>query len=420
MAQDTIVGMDTVPPNRVPVPALVGANAVSLVGSTLTFVALPWFVLQTTGSAAKTGLVGFFVALPAFVAGIFGGTLVDRIGPKRASIIADVVSGVGIGLIPLLYRTVGLAFWQLLGLVFLGALLNVPGITARRSLLPELAAHAGMPLERINAIFESNQNLGFLIGPPLAGLLIAWLGTSNVLWLDAGSFAISALAVAAAVPSRLLEQTRAARGRYLDELAAGLRFLRRDRLLLTLAVSLGIANFLDNPLFAVVLPVFAKEAFGSATALGLMLAASGAGQLLGSIGFGAVGHRLRRRPTLLIAFLVSPVIFWALAASPPLLVMIGVLFAVSLLFGPINPILVTVRHERSPLELRGRVFSTFSAVASVAAPLGVVAAGRLIESIGFRPTVLVLAVAAQAIGVGMLFVPALREMDRASSEVAEP
>src|SRR5258708_30853529 len=95
---------------RTPMLALLTANVISLVGSMLTVIALPWFVLQTTGSAAKTGLTGGFVALPYFIVGIFGGTIVDRLGYKRASVIADTVSGIGIVLVPTLYYTVGLPF----------------------------------------------------------------------------------------------------------------------------------------------------------------------------------------------------------------------------------------------------------------------------------------------------------------------
>ena len=144
---ETIIATRTVD-DRLPIFALLAANTISLAGSALTMIALPWFVLQTTGSAAMTGLAGFFVALPGFLAGIFGGTLVDRLGYKRVSVVADLVSGIAIALIPLLFNTVGLAFWQLLALIFLGALLEIPGVTARRALLPELAGMARVRLDR--------------------------------------------------------------------------------------------------------------------------------------------------------------------------------------------------------------------------------------------------------------------------------
>ena len=110
----------TGPTRRIPILALLGANAISETGNVLAFVAIPWFVLQTTGSAAKTGLTGGAFLLAAVVAGVAGGPVIDRMGFKRTSIVADLASAVTVALIPLLYYTIGLAFWQLLALVFLG------------------------------------------------------------------------------------------------------------------------------------------------------------------------------------------------------------------------------------------------------------------------------------------------------------
>lgn len=397
--------------DRLPIFALLAANTISLAGSALTMIALPWFVLQTTGSAAMTGLAGFFVALPGFLAGIFGGTLVDRLGYKRVSVMADLVSGIAIVLIPLLFNTVGLAFWQLLALIFLGALLEIPGVTARRALLPELAGIARVRLERVNGTFEAIQHLALLLGPPLAGILIVWLGASNVLWIDAATFAASALIVALAIPTALVRAQPAATGRYLKELTAGLRFLRGDRLLLSLAVTLAVTNFFGNTLFAVILPVFTKTTFGRATDLGLMLAASGAGMLVGALIFSAIGHRLPRRATWLLAFLIVPIDFWILTLAPPLPVILAALAISGVIGGPINPLLVTIRHERIPTQLRGRIFSTFSAIAQVATPLGIVLAGFLTDGIGLQPTILAIALCAQIVGIAMLFVPAFREMN---------
>src|SRR5215213_1324814 len=112
---------------RTPILALLGANAVSETGNVLAFVAMPWFVLQTTGSAAKTGLTGGAFLLAAVVAGVVGGPVLDRIGFKRASIVADLASAVAVASIPLLFHTIGLAFWELLALVFLGGFLASPG-----------------------------------------------------------------------------------------------------------------------------------------------------------------------------------------------------------------------------------------------------------------------------------------------------
>ncbi|MGI8485786.1 MAG: MFS transporter [Thermomicrobiales bacterium] len=404
---------------RVPVFALLGANSISQIGNMLTMVALPWFVLQTTGSPAKAGMVGFAVFLPGFAAGIFGGTLVDRLGFKRVSVLADGISGVGVAAIPLLYHTVGLAFWQLLTLVFIGALLDVPGLTARRSMLPELTEHANMRLERVNAAFESINNLALLIGAPIAGLLIAWFGASNVLWLDAASFVASALLIATLVPRPPLPATPRIHGRYVEELMAGLRFIRREQLLFPMAIVLALSNGLSGSLFAIVLPVYAAEVFGNATNLGLMVAASGAGALGGAALYGSVGHKISRSVIWLGSFMLMPIDYWVLSLSPSLSVLMMVLALSGAVMGPINPLMVTIRHERSPAHLRGRVFSTYSAIAMAVQPLGILAIGYLIERLGLRPTVILIAVGLQTLALGMLFLRAFRTMEKQTVTVED-
>jgi MFS family permease len=418
--ETAVTASATEPMNRTPVVALVAASAISQVGSMLTLIALPWFVLVTTGSPAKTGLTAFFEALPGFIAGVFGGTLVDRLGYKRAGIIADVVSGCGVALVPALYHTVGLAFWQFLAFVFLGSLLKVPGLTARRSLLPELARLGGLRLEQANASYEAINSVSALLGPPLAGVLIAWLGASNVLWVDAATFALSALVVAAAIPGSPAGAEPAARGRYLDELLKGLRFLRADRVLLALAVTVAIANFLTEPIFAVALPVYVKEAFGRATVLGLLAAAWGAGALAGTILYGALGHRLSRRALWLGAWAVASLTLWALVVMPSLPLLVAALVVGGVAGGPINPLMVTVRHERIPPSLRGRVFSTFSAITLAASPLGMVAIGNAIEGLGLRPALFALVACNQLLSAAMFFVPAFRDLDVPARPNDEP
>ena len=118
---------------QIPLVALYTANAISMVGNVLMVLAVPWFVLQTTGSAEKTGVTGFFEALPIALAAFLGGTVVDRVGYKRSSNIADLGGGVTVALIPILYAMGALEFSTLLALVFIGNLLDAPGSTARAS-----------------------------------------------------------------------------------------------------------------------------------------------------------------------------------------------------------------------------------------------------------------------------------------------
>lgn len=398
--------------NRTPLIAMLIANAVSLIGSRLTLLAIPWFVLVTTGSAAKTGLAGFFETLPAVIAAFFGGTIVDRLGFKRTSIIADITSGVAVALVPLLHHTVGLAFWQLLVLIFLRSLLDTPGSTARLSLLPDLVDLAGMRRERVNAAYQSIQNFSALLGPSLAGILVVVLSPSNVLWLDAVSFVLSAALIAGAVPSapRPAEADQTV-GRYLAELSEGLQFIRRSRLILSVITTIAFGNLLIPPLLAVILPVYANQIFGSAVDFGLMLSGYGGGSLAGAVLFGAIGHRLSRRATFIGAFLVSGLPFWILTMTPTLIITVGTLVILGAAIGPINPLVYTVAQERIPAEMRGRVFGMFTAIGFVAMPFGMVLTGYLLENTSLRITLIILAVGYLVMTLSLLVNPALHDMN---------
>ncbi|MFV2113809.1 hypothetical protein ACFHW0_15925 [Micromonospora sp. LOL_025] len=111
---------------RAPLLGLLVGHAVSLTGNMLTLIALPLYVLAETDSLAATGLAGAFATAPVVLGGAFGGVLVDRIGYRRASVLADLVSGVTIAAVPLLHATVGLPFPALLALVFVSGLLDTP------------------------------------------------------------------------------------------------------------------------------------------------------------------------------------------------------------------------------------------------------------------------------------------------------
>jgi MFS family permease len=137
---------------RAPLYALYLADAISLSGNALAQLAIPWFVLVTTGSAALTGLAVFFNFLPVVLAGVFGGVIVDRLGFRTTSVLADFASAGAVAAIPALDATVGIELWQLMALVFLGALLDAPGTTARSALFPDVVALAGVRMERATGI----------------------------------------------------------------------------------------------------------------------------------------------------------------------------------------------------------------------------------------------------------------------------
>jgi MFS family permease len=400
--------------NSLPIISLFTANAISLVGNMLSAIAIPWFVLQTTGSATQTGITGFFTVLPVVLAGFFGGTLVDRLGYKRTSIIADIASGVTTALIPLLYFTTGLEFWQLMVLVFLGALLDAPGSTARSALVPELAELAQMPIERATSLIQIIERSSRLIGAPLGGLLIALIGTEKVLWLDAASFFISAgiIAVTIKVHQPVQQEENEPSGKYFDQLREGLRFIYNDKLMLAIVIMVMATNFLDAVFGGVVQPVFVKQVYGQALDLGLLIGANGAGAVIGALIFSVVGPRLPRFTVFVVGFVLTSLKFFLYATYPPLWVALVFVVLFSMGAGPLNPIIGAVEYERVPKNMRGRVGGAVSAGAWSAMPLGMLIGGVLTEQLGVRPMLLGLGVIYFITTLSMAFIPAMKEMNR--------
>ncbi len=276
----------------------------ALVGNVMTLIALPWFVLETTGSVGRTGLVAVAVTLPQVLVGFFAGALVDRLGDSRASVLADLTAGAGVALVPLLHHAHRLSFGPLVALVFLGNLLNTPGNTARQALLPDLIDRAAAPRDRANGWYQAIVNAATLAGPLLAGLAIPLVGTGNVLLLDAASFATSALAVGYCIPAGRAGAA-AARAPYLRQLREGVRFIRQDRLLAGMIGTAAVVGLVGPVFFTVILPLFARGAYGSPLALGLLRGGRGAGALAGTVLYGLRAARLPRRAAYALAYAVG-------------------------------------------------------------------------------------------------------------------
>jgi MFS family permease len=396
--------------NRGPLSAVLVANAISVTGNRMVLLAIPWFVLETTGSPVKTGLAGFFTFLPVVAAG-FLGPIVDRMGLKRASIAADLASGLSVAAIPLLFNTIGLEFWQLLVLVFLGGLLDSPGETARSSLLPETAEAAKTTLERATSLEDGIMRAASLVGAPLAGLLITLIGASNVLWVDAATFGVSALLVLVGVP-RDMSSHEEASTTYWRDFREGFAFIRGRRLMMLVILTLAATNLLDAAIGAIVLPVYARQIFDSAIALGVILGALGGGAVVGSFMYGAWGKRFSRRWVYVVGFVLIAAQPWFYAAFPPLAIVVLVAAVAGLGTGPINPILAAVLLEQVPGPLRGRVLGVVKAIAWMAVPLGVLAGGYLVGALGLRSTLLVIAVAYVFALVSLAFNPAAADLER--------
>jgi predicted MFS family arabinose efflux permease len=396
---------------RRPLYALYVADAISLSGNAVAQLAIPWFVLVTTGSAALTSLAVFFNFLPIVLATFFGGVIVDRVGFRTTSIVADLASACAVAAIPLLHTTVGIEIWQLMALVFLGALLDAPGATARAALIPDAVELAGVPMERATGIRAGIQQGALLVGAPIGGVLVAEVGATAALWIDAGSFLVSAALVAVAVPRPHVEAEPESRERFFTELAEGLRFIWDRRLLRAIVLTVVVTNFLDAPL-VVVLAVFSREAYGSAADLGLILGVFGGSALASALLYSAFGHRLPRRLTFLCCYAIVPSFYFILASRPSLPVALVAVAISGLAAGPINPLMATVMFEIVPSALRGRVLGAVRAGAWASIPAGVLLGGVVVGTFGVAATFLAIGICYVAVTLYGFFNPAFRDLDK--------
>jgi MFS family permease len=185
-----------------PIVALITAEVISSLGSQMTFLALPWFVLATTGSATKMGIVLAVELAPVALLGIPSGTVVARLGARRTMLIGDLARAPLMASVPILHSLGLLSFGVLLVLVALLGVFLAPYFSAQRLVLPELVGEDERVVAQANAVVEGAQRATALLGPALAGLLIAAVGATKVLYVDAATFLVSFVLLALFVPQR--------------------------------------------------------------------------------------------------------------------------------------------------------------------------------------------------------------------------
>jgi MFS family permease len=399
---------------RAPLYGWLTSEAVSVTGTRLSMIALPWFVLTTTGSPGKTGLVALAEMLPMVLLKVLGGPVIDRVGPRRVSITCDLLSVLVVGSIPLLHQSGHLSFPGFLLLVALAGALRGPGDSAKHALIPALVDRVDVPMERATGLASTVERGATMLGALVAGGLISLVGPANALMVDAGSFLLSAALLAWS--TRGMRPAPAEKGGveppYRRQLAEGWRFLRSDRLLLGIAVMVALTNFMDIAWTTVMVPVWAQQYGGGAAAIGLLFAVFGAAALAGAMCAAAWGERLPRYRTYLIAFLVGGAPrFAVMAFDSPLWAVLAVAVAGGFAGGFINPILGAVIYERIPSHLVGRVTSLTTAMCFALMPLGGLLGGVLIGSFGLTAAMLAIGAAYLLVTMSPAVDPAWRAMD---------
>lgn len=292
-------------PYRAPLVAFLVANVVSICGTRVSAVAIPWFVLVTTGSPVKTGLVAMAEMLPLVLSKAIGGPVIDRIGPRRVSVTADAASTVVVAMVPLLHALHVLSLPALLVLVGVAGALRGPGDAAKGTLIPDIADAAQVPLERVTGLESTTERLAGFLAFGLAGGLIALVGAVNALWIDAASFAVCAVLIRIWVPRRhkaVAKQDSEDEGSYWQRLRLGWQFLRKDRLLMPLILMITVTNLLDAAIAAVLIPVWIRDHGYGPGHTGMVLTAFFITATVFALVAAAIGQRIQRRLAFTLSF----------------------------------------------------------------------------------------------------------------------
>jgi MFS family permease len=397
--------------------ALVFAGTtVSALGDGLYYIALAWQTYELSNIPTAMSIVGVAATLPQLVFLLVGGALSDRMDKRRLVVAADLLRGIAISSIGLLSVTGLLELWMLVALVALyaaGTSLFTPAATA---LLPVILPKE--ELGRGNALLTFSRTACVRVaGPGLGGIAIALFGVGWAFIGDGISFFLSALALLALSKREFPARPRTS---LLGEIGEGLRYVRSERwLFVSLAAApIGLLCYMGP--MQVLLPFVVKnELEDGARALGIILAAGGAGALLGSLLIGQLGQPRERVLVMYVLWALSTFGIAGYALSNTLWQFAAVCFVAiaGLIVGGI--IWTTLLQELVPERLLGRVSSVDVLVSFAFVPLSMAITGPIADAIGARSTMLLAGLLGGLLLLTVPLAPSLRALNRADSARAE-
>ena len=361
-------------------------QGISLIGTWMTRIATSWLVYRLTGSAALLGLVGFASQIPAFLLGPIAGVWVDRWNQHRTIVITQILSTMQSFALAGLALAHVITVWEIIALALFQGLINAFDMPARQSFVIQMVEHRE-DLGNAIALNSSMVNGARLIGPAIAGLVVASFGEGYCFLIDGISYIaviVSLLLMRIAEPP---VRTRASR--VLQELIEGWRYVTDSVPIRSILLNLAIVSLFGMP-YSVLMPVFASKILGGgAHTLGFLMAATGVGALAGAIVLATrrtvlgLGRRIIYTTGLfgvaLIGFALSRSIWLSMLILP----LAG--FGMMQQMAASNTILQTIVDD----EKRGRVMAFYSMAFQGMAPFGSLLAGSLASRVGAPATVLV-------------------------------
>jgi MFS family permease len=387
--------------------ALTAAELISQLGSSLSALALPWFVLVTTHSTSRMGVVFAVELLPFVLFGLHAGVVVDRLGPRATMLVSDLARAPVIALVPLLHELGGLSYSLILVVAFLQGAFSTAYFTCQRALIPAIVGTNEKEVARANTILEGATNFTSFAGPAIAGVMIGVLGAASVLWIDAASFLLSFVLVGGFVRVVRVVHDREEAGGVL----AGLAYIARDRFLRRAVLS----PFLFGAAFPLVFASFPVLAFRdyhhNPRVAGLLFAAYGGGTVVGSFVTYAALARFRAVSIAVAAAAMLAVPFWLLVPHVPLAVFVIAMAVIGFGNPMTNAPYFGILTTRVPPALFPKVIQAIIVSNQVIRPATYAAAGFLFASVGLHAIYAVAAVLATAASANFILAVLAENLD---------
>jgi len=298
---------------------LLVSQSVSAGGDAVSATALPLLVLALTGSGLAMGIVGAVSTGADFVMGTIAGALADRGDRKRMMFLADLGRAIFTALIPLCYLVHGPTMAVIVLVSAPLAILRAFFRAGYLAAMPNLVGRS--QLARGNGILETAFSASFIVGPAIAGLLVAVIGPGPTLALDAASFAVSSLGLFL-IRRDLKAPTDRAASRIVDDIREGVVYVARHPVLRTVILLFATTSAVLAPVAAAMTFRIVRDLGQSPAAFGLALTGLGVGTLLGALFATRLGHGTNVARVLVVAVLVmgGPMIAAAAIGSVPAIV----------------------------------------------------------------------------------------------------
>jgi MFS family permease len=353
------------------------ATVVSNIGSWMQIVAQGWLVLSLTDSPFYLGLVGLVRAVPTILLSLIGGVLADRFDRRRILIVTQSVAMISSVLLAALVILDIVTVWHILTISFISSIFFAADNPTRQALVPDLVGK-----ERLTSAIGLNSaawNGAAVIGPSIAGVLIAVVGVSGAFLVNAASY-LAVMGAVVTMPE--LPRYGVTKRSVAGQLADGVRYISEHRAIWGILLLIAIPSLGARP-YIQMMPVFARDILGlGATGYGVLMAASGIGALFGALAVTSLGNSTRRGLILLgvtAGLGVTLVLFSASSwLVPSLVLVVAVGGASTLMMSLANALLQGI----VPGEMRGRVMSVYSLIAAGFMPLGSMLLGSLGSLIG--------------------------------------